>query len=259
MSWVGWLLIVAMGCVAFLLLRGVIDFVLWGIASLLGDPDDEPGRSEGDRKELPSATDSSVVRKPAERDSHGSGRFSNKDRGAHRVPGEGSSVTPGRAVDVSSISPNPSRPPGRRSIVARSGAMLADFFKMLVPNKNYDQWIATALAEEDPERKLKYYTKALELNPEYAPGWGLKGRTLLDLQRYEAAKQCFDRLVAIDPNPISWYEKGMCCYQLRQYEDAIACFGKTLAGCSRSDRELSQEASEYKRLAEEALRQGAVS
>ena len=44
--------------------------------------------------------------------------------------------------------------------------------------KGYDYWVACALAEEDPGRKIRYLTKALTLNPDYLPAWGLKGNAL---------------------------------------------------------------------------------
>ncbi len=53
---------------------------------------------------------------------------------------------------------------------------------------------------------------------------------------------------------MAWYRKGLCCYHLGHHAEAIACFDKALAVCADKDRQLFNEASRHRELAEEALR-----
>ena len=72
-------------------------------------------------------------------------------------------------------------------------------------------------------------------------------------KRYEEAVPCFDKVLEMRPNSVAWYRKGLCCYHLERHEEAIACFDKTLAACADKDRQLFEEASRHRKLAEEAL------
>jgi tetratricopeptide (TPR) repeat protein len=96
--------------------------------------------------------------------------------------------------------------------------------------------------------------KAVRLNPTYEPAWGLKANALLELKRYEDAILCIDKELELRPNATAWCRKGLCCYHLGRWKEAIGCFDNALAMCAEEDRQLFDEASRYKRLAEEALR-----
>ncbi len=47
--------------------------------------------------------------------------------------------------------------------------------KLSLSKKGFDHWVAAAIAEDDPQMKLDYLSKALKLNPTYVPTWGMKG------------------------------------------------------------------------------------
>jgi tetratricopeptide (TPR) repeat protein len=128
------------------------------------------------------------------------------------------------------------------------------FFRWLFARKDFGYWVGSALAESDPEKKVAYCSKALRLNPGYEPAWGLKAITLLGLQRYEEAIPCFDKVLELRPNAAAWCWKGTCCHRLGRYQEAVGCFGKALATCAAKDRQLFDEASRQKKLADEALR-----
>ena len=72
---------------------------------------------------------------------------------------------------------------------------LAEFAKGLFARKHYDYWVARALAEQNPRRKVEYLSKALALDPSYLPAWGLKATALFNLERYEEALACFDKVL----------------------------------------------------------------
>ena len=68
--------------------------------------------------------------------------------------------------------------------------------------------------------------EALDLDPGYEPGWGLKAAALLELERYEEAIGCFDKVLSMRPSAMAWHRKGLCCYHLKRYADAVACFDR---------------------------------
>lgn len=82
---------------------------------------------------------------------------------------------------------------------------------------------------EDPDKKLEYFSKALDINPEVAVWWIIKGGTLNDLCRYNEAMTCCDKALEIDPESGSaWNYKGVSLKNLEKYMDALACFDKAL-------------------------------
>lgn len=82
---------------------------------------------------------------------------------------------------------------------------------------------------EDPDNKLEYFSKALEINPDVAVWWIIKGGTLNDLGRYNEAMTCCDKALEIDPESGSaWNYKGVSLKNLEKYMDALACFDKAL-------------------------------
>jgi tetratricopeptide (TPR) repeat protein len=125
--------------------------------------------------------------------------------------------------------------------------------RKLVAGKRFDYWVGCALEESNPAKKVQYCTRAIELNPTYVPAWGLKGTTLLDMQRYAEAIESFDQVLKLAPSPLAWYRKGLCLYHLKQFDDAVQCFNKTLATCSNTDRALVADAERHKLLAQEGL------
>jgi tetratricopeptide (TPR) repeat protein len=130
---------------------------------------------------------------------------------------------------------------------------LAALIKWLFARKDYTYWVGLALGETNLEKKVKYCSKAARLNPEYEPAWGIKALTLLDLERYEEAMLCIDKVLELSPSATAWCRKGLCCYRLGRYSEAIGCFDKTLAICAAEDRQLSDEASRLRKLATGAL------
>jgi tetratricopeptide (TPR) repeat protein len=122
--------------------------------------------------------------------------------------------------------------------------------RMLASSGKYDYWVASALAEDDPHKKVRYLTKALALNAGYTPAWGLKGNALFALQRYDEALECFEKVLATAPSALAWHEKGLCCHRLGRYAEAVQCFDKALGACADKGSGLRADALRNKRLAE---------
>jgi tetratricopeptide (TPR) repeat protein len=133
-----------------------------------------------------------------------------------------------------------------RALYRLSG--VSGFLQLLVPHRDFGFWVATALGESDPAKRVNYCSKALKLNPGYEPAWGLKAFTLLELKRYDEAIPCFDKVIELRPNAVAWFKKGLCCYHLNRRSEALICLDKALAASADKDRQLFDEASRYKQL-----------
>ena len=98
--------------------------------------------------------------------------------------------------------------------------------------KTAEEWFELGVREIDPEKQVKYYTKALEINPKYDRAWSFKGFALNNLGRYEEAIICYDKLLEINPNDalvaLIWNKKCLALNDLKRYEEAIECFDRVL-------------------------------
>ncbi|MGI0082714.1 MAG: tetratricopeptide repeat protein [Nitrosopumilaceae archaeon] len=56
-----------------------------------------------------------------------------------------------------------------------------------------------------------------------------KGKSLLNDGKYDAALECFEKALAIEPtNPHILNQKGVVLRSLGRYDEAIECFNKSL-------------------------------
>ena len=100
-----------------------------------------------------------------------------------------------------------------------------------IEGKTAKEWFGLALKEEDPEKKIRYYSKCLELDPKNADAWYNRGLALSKSERYEAAIRDYDRALDIDPKHAdAWNNKGLALgeFELGRYEEAIGCYDKAL-------------------------------
>jgi tetratricopeptide (TPR) repeat protein len=100
---------------------------------------------------------------------------------------------------------------------------------------------------------VKYYSRALKLDPSYEPGWILKAAALIQLTRFAEAIVCYDHVLETCPNATTWFKKGICCHHLKRSEEAISCFDKALAVCEVEDHQLFEEISRHRKAVEEEL------
>jgi len=71
--------------------------------------------------------------------------------------------------------------------------------------------------------------QALELKPDDAWIWGVKGFILWGLARYEEAVSSFDRATQLRPTHAeTWRVKGWMLSELKIYDEAVPCFEKAL-------------------------------
>ena len=82
------------------------------------------------------------------------------------------------------------------------------------------------------EEALYSYDKSLELcldNDKDSNTWASKGNTLLGLQRYEEAIECYNNALKLNENnPIVLNNKGVAYMELDDFNNAIKCFRKVL-------------------------------
>ena len=103
------------------------------------------------------------------------------------------------------------------------------FRKKKIEEKTAEEWFKLGRKEKDPEKKIEYYSKCLELDPKNAVAWFAKGLALHGLGRYEEAIRCYDKALDIDPKgAVAWNSKGFALHELGRYEEAIRCYDRAL-------------------------------
>lgn len=76
---------------------------------------------------------------------------------------------------------------------------------------------------------LAVYEQAVNLKPNYAPGWYGKGKALWELKQYLLALSAFDQAIQIQPNYLeAWTARGFTLVGLKRYPEAISAFDRVL-------------------------------
>lgn len=84
------------------------------------------------------------------------------------------------------------------------------------------EWFDKAYDERDDELKVEYYTKAIQLDPEYYSAYNNRGIVLDEMGRYSEALRDYDIAIALYPLDADYYvNRGVTYHNLRRYEDAI--------------------------------------
>ncbi len=76
---------------------------------------------------------------------------------------------------------------------------------------------------------LAAYQEAVNISPDYVPGWSGQGKTLSELKKYEEALTAYDQAIQIQPDYVeAWSGRGFVLRNLQRYPEAIAAFDKAL-------------------------------
>ena len=68
---------------------------------------------------------------------------------------------------------------------------------------------------------IKEFDKSIEISPEEAEYFCLRGSCKYYLKRYEDAIKDLDKAIEIDiEHHLSWYIRGNCKFELKKYENA---------------------------------------
>ncbi len=80
------------------------------------------------------------------------------------------------------------------------------------------------------EEAIIDFDKAIELNPNNAGAWALRGKAKVNLQKYEEVIVDFDKAIELNPSIIAeaWALRGGAKINLQRYEEAIADFDKAI-------------------------------
>lgn len=77
---------------------------------------------------------------------------------------------------------------------------LMDDVKSKKKQKEAENWYNMGLKSPDLEKKLDYFTRSLELEPNNVSGWVKRGRILEDMGKFDEAKRSYDRATLLDPS-----------------------------------------------------------
>ena len=113
----------------------------------------------------------------------------------------------------------PARPISKWGLIPLS--FLDKLFKKKIEGKTAEEWYGLAVSETDPEKKIEYFDKVLELKPDFAGAWNLRGLEFVILKRYEDAITSFDKALEIRPSYLeAKYNKEDAETELRKIKAA---------------------------------------
>ena len=90
-------------------------------------------------------------------------------------------------------------------------------------------WLISIEDTPDLNKTIEYYTKAIELDPEYAAAYCGRGFAYYELDQYEAIDD-FTKAIELDPqNALAYYNRGFAYYtKSGDYQEAIDDFTKAI-------------------------------
>ena len=76
--------------------------------------------------------------------------------------------------------------------------------------------------EKNPEKAIKHYNKAIDLNPQNAGAYYNRGNAYFDLQEYQKALNDYDKAITLNPQYAKAYgNRGSAYSDLKKYPEAI--------------------------------------
>lgn len=90
-------------------------------------------------------------------------------------------------------------------------------------------WAESSQTQEDADKAIECFDKAIALEPLNYLAWANKGFILKQLNRTEDALMCYDRSIMLKPDyPNTWYNKGVLLGSKGNLNEAQKCFNKVL-------------------------------
>lgn len=99
--------------------------------------------------------------------------------------------------------------------------MLEDYINSKI-NEAYDYM------QNDSKKALEIFDEVLEIEPEKTQAINGKGSTLMKLNRFDEADECFNHSLSISENSSALLNKGMIAKHRNDFENAMAYFDKAL-------------------------------
>jgi len=125
-------------------------------------------------------------------------------------------------------------------------------FEKQLPDKYYLSFYLgySLLSKEEPETALKYFQKALDLNPteqDIPSIYSYMGVCLKDMGKYEKGLEVLSKGEALDNERTDIYNlMGFCNFKLKKHEEAISCFKRVLELNPSSAIDYANIASNYR-------------
>ncbi|MBK6996250.1 MAG: tetratricopeptide repeat protein [Lewinellaceae bacterium] len=92
------------------------------------------------------------------------------------------------------------------------------------------EWYDKGVAEEtDMNKKIEYYTKAIQLDPTYSSAYNNRGNSKYNLDKYVEAIADYDKTIQLDPNyAIAYNNRGASKKELGKYAESILDYDKAI-------------------------------
>jgi Tfp pilus assembly protein PilF len=77
---------------------------------------------------------------------------------------------------------------------------------------------------------IQYFSRSINQSPDFVDPWNNMGVSLIALQNYSEAIQCFDRALELSHSDatILWNNKGVALYRMGKLQEASDCFNRSL-------------------------------
>jgi tetratricopeptide (TPR) repeat protein len=100
-----------------------------------------------------------------------------------------------------------------------------------IRNRSLSQLLLKMIEEErtrgNLDEALKYADQAVQLDPNYAPAWHLRGDVRVDRGETQSAVSDFSMALQLDPmDPRAIYDRGCALYDLQKWEDCAKDFAQ---------------------------------
>jgi len=93
-----------------------------------------------------------------------------------------------------------------------------------------EQYVDQGVKEKDPQIKVKLYTKAIELNPNYAVAYNNRGNAQLSQKNLGYALQDLNQAIALNPNyALAYNNRGKVYFQRKKYDLALQDYDRAIS------------------------------
>lgn len=92
------------------------------------------------------------------------------------------------------------------------------------------EWYNKGIHENDLNKKIEYYSKAINIDPNFTLAYNNRGVVYKNLKRYDEAIADYNRAINTKPNfGMAYNNRGIAYFYLKKYNEAIADFTKTIS------------------------------
>jgi tetratricopeptide (TPR) repeat protein len=111
------------------------------------------------------------------------------------------------------------------------------------------EWFERAHKTEEPEEKIRLYTKAIELDSNFPIAYSNRGNSFASLKQYERAIEDYNYAIKLDSEyAIAYSNRGVCYNDMKQYERAIEDYNNAIKLDSNNAMIYSNRGNSYNEL-----------